>query len=618
MKTFTKLCILAAIFTSFNAVADSHFPFSNIFLFGDSLSDVGNGEGSPDTNGGGALWANDLAQDFGLSVSPSSKGGNDYADTGAITGQLPFNIPTNPSLVTKQTAKYLSYTGGRANPHSLYTIIAGSNDVADALELGYIGNSSPQSNAITLINMSTNNILDAVTQLHNAGAKYILVGNLPNLGMTPRVQSLGPQTAGEASQLSQSYNNALLSKLNGTGYNIIQIDIFGLLNAIQNNSSRFGFLGPYSSYCKPFNPTSCSGNPNQYIFFDGFHPSQATGIIFADYVLSVLQGPEYAGILAEAPLGVIDNQNSMIQSELLGVQTNLTNLEVGKWRVFANGLYNPETQTQNGFNQQGFNVDNKAFIVGADYRFNQNGIFGFAAGRSMGNVDFSHNAGGFDLNENLITLFGGYQFLDNAYINTELTYGNIDYSNINRRFMLGTVPETVDGNTTGDQYGAAGNLGYNFNFMNNNLKTGPVMTLDYQHILVNPYSEQSSLFQTADGAFDALQYNKQTNDSFLGGLGWQISYHGQINNVQVLPFLQATYNHQFLNMDRSVEAGVTSLPGSLFSMPVSQPDKDFGLINTGIQGIFNSGLALTFGYNLTVGQSDLSNQAFMISASMPL
>ncbi len=71
-------------------------PYTAIYSFGDSLSDVGNvylatGQpASPYVNGqysNGPVWVQDLATKMGLpALTPSSVGGNDYAWGGATTG----------------------------------------------------------------------------------------------------------------------------------------------------------------------------------------------------------------------------------------------------------------------------------------------------------------------------------------------------------------------------------------------------------------------------------------------------------------------------------------------------------------------------------------------------
>jgi outer membrane lipase/esterase len=689
MKRFAGMCAIIAAFVSCTALAEaqpyySFIKFSNLYSFGDSLSDIGNGNQTPITTPDGATWNFYLAQQLGFNLTASKNGGNDYALAGSVTGPLPAansSMPLDPThfgfpaqTILDQVNGYVITSGGHLDKNALYTVYGGANDIVLGLESATTQNFTPvqaTEYALKIINASANNILTAAQTLYAAGAKFILVPNLPNLGKTPALSdpnflyaqfyqvvyqmlyklaiSLG-QTTTQASayalayapaeaqaivasensaliqastELAENFNHQQLSDLNRAGFNVIQVDIFGLLEALQQNYQAFGFSAPNSSYesvvidGKGVPSLAPNGSdPNTDIFFDGYHPSAKTGQIGADYFLSIITGPLFAGNLAIIPFSVIDNQNNIIQQQMLSLQTCLNTLPVGKFSVFAGGLDNPGS-VDTAIGQPGFTWNNAAFTVGSFYRFNQNFLAGAAVGRSMGDIDYKHNTGGLDLDENIVTLFGGYQW-NNFYSNAELNYGNIDFSNIKRNFNLGPVPETVIGDTSGYGFAAGDQLGYNFSFMHDNLKTGPIATLDYQHVNVSPYAEYSADFSAQGNPFDALQYGKQQNNSFVGGLGWQINYVGQVNNTQVMPFMQATYNHQFINQDRWVTAGVVTLPGSEFAMPFTYPDNHFGSINAGVQSLFDTGLTLTLAVNAIVGQSDLNSHTFMLSASMPV
>ncbi len=111
--------------------------FSNVVVFGDSLSDSGN-VGRFTTNPD-PVWSEIVAETFGASGMNSLAGGPNYAFAGACvnpatpcdTDELP--PPMRPPRVTQQIDEYLSSRGDRADPNALYTIWGGVNDVADSL-----------------------------------------------------------------------------------------------------------------------------------------------------------------------------------------------------------------------------------------------------------------------------------------------------------------------------------------------------------------------------------------------------------------------------------------------------------------------------------------------------
>src|SRR5271165_1359868 len=124
-------------------------PYSAIYSFGDSLSDVGNvflatggaEPASPYANGqfsNGPVWVQDLATKLGLpALLPSSSGGNDYAWGGATTGFSGTLNPADPvpSLV-QQVKTFLPNLTSVAPSSALYTFSIGANDLFGILGAG--------------------------------------------------------------------------------------------------------------------------------------------------------------------------------------------------------------------------------------------------------------------------------------------------------------------------------------------------------------------------------------------------------------------------------------------------------------------------------------------------
>ena len=149
MMSIRPLARLAAVLvlTAFGSVA-AH-AYDKIIVFGDSYNDVGNltalaakygfvyppAPYYPGHFSNGPIWIEDVASDWKLPMLPSSAGGTDYAFAGAdlleesTTGGLP-----TPSVLD-EVAEYLAANGGKADPHALYVIEGGGNDILDATEL---------------------------------------------------------------------------------------------------------------------------------------------------------------------------------------------------------------------------------------------------------------------------------------------------------------------------------------------------------------------------------------------------------------------------------------------------------------------------------------------------
>jgi phospholipase/lecithinase/hemolysin len=109
---------------------------------------------------------------------------------------------------------------------------------------------------------AVSDLIGIVTQLQGLGAKHIVVPGMPDIGLTPHF----PGNA-DATQLSYYFNQLLLAELpKGTIY----LDTFGLMHQIVGNPGAYGFTD-VTDAC--FNGVTVCSNPNQYLFWDGFHPT---------------------------------------------------------------------------------------------------------------------------------------------------------------------------------------------------------------------------------------------------------------------------------------------------------------------------------------------------------
>ena len=208
---------------------------------------VAHGAGKPTTSPGG-MYSEALASFFGLEALPSNTpgGGTDYATSGAkdaldfaATGDdFKQAIPT-----TTQIETYLAANGGRANPNALYLISSGGNDVAHALGLA-TADQIPY-----LVNDAINPLVDEVSKLHQLGAKYIVVPDLPySLNNNPDVNAL-----------RKFYSQSLWSDLATAGVNFVPADINAVRLAIRDDFNSgvhafgFDFIDTGHPACQ-FNP----------------------------------------------------------------------------------------------------------------------------------------------------------------------------------------------------------------------------------------------------------------------------------------------------------------------------------------------------------------------------
>jgi outer membrane lipase/esterase len=295
--------------------------YSNLFVFGDSLSDSGNNAVltpirttvpisgndfiptfpyAPGRYTNAQVWAQILAPSLGLSANPSLLGGSDYAFGGALTGTTPpGGFP--PSLEA-QVGFFLSQYGPMIPGNALYVVEGGGDNARNALEAigGCGGNAACVGGIIQSTTASFVGDIETIdSELEKAGAKNIVLWNVPNIGDTPAVLAAGPLASMLGTTIASTMNQALLGAI-GTDPDIKLFDIFDLMNAAIADPGAFG-LSNVTDACAQF--VAC--DPSKFLFWDGIHPTSATETIISDAVLAlVVPEPSTLALLAITLLGL--------------------------------------------------------------------------------------------------------------------------------------------------------------------------------------------------------------------------------------------------------------------------------------------------------------------------
>ncbi|MFS0516571.1 SGNH/GDSL hydrolase family protein [Nostoc sp. UIC 10607] len=135
-----------------------------------------------------------------------------------------------------------------------------------------------------------------MNSLTDVGAKKILVANLPDLGLSPATKNSTNSVNLNAS--TQAHNQGLrrsLKVLNQQHYDLemVVLDANGLYRDAMfatgyayANPAAFNFTN-VSSPCL-FGDRTC-GNPDQFLFWDGIHPTAAAHRIIGETAFSTIQ-----------------------------------------------------------------------------------------------------------------------------------------------------------------------------------------------------------------------------------------------------------------------------------------------------------------------------------------
>ena len=233
----------------------------NLVVFGDSLSDNGNtfvavGLPKPPYYKGrwtnGLNWVDDFTVIAGLPPATAylENGGTNFAVGGSTS-----------ELLGAQIAVYLATVKGSADPADLFVVWIGANDFLAGIQ---------PSTTITAISAE-------ITALSLAGAQQFLVIDVPDISLTPNIKAEGAAKVQAAKQFVANVNGQLQNQIpflaSLLGVKIDFIDIVPLFTELVNNPAAFGFK---NSTGEAYNPSTGKEvrYPNQYVFWDGFHPTK--------------------------------------------------------------------------------------------------------------------------------------------------------------------------------------------------------------------------------------------------------------------------------------------------------------------------------------------------------
>ncbi|QBL08589.1 PEP-CTERM sorting domain-containing protein [Rheinheimera sp. D18] len=286
-----KCFVLSISLTLLTLPVSASIIFSDIYIFGDSLSDTGNtkatvplgslgpvaalaGYGPNGRFSNGNVWHEYLASDLALSTTRSTSGGNNFAYGGARID----NTSGVSTGVLNQYDQYLNRLSGSAfDADALYIAWAGGNDMRDL-----VGVTSP----LMMVTSIIGNFQMMLTDMIARGAMTLLVPNLPDLGSIPEFAATAESFSGhEVSMLWNSMlEDMLINLAKNSDAQIYMLDVRSIFDGILADPLSEGFSNT-TDQCRSvtgglFASERTCANVSQYVFWDEIHPtSRAHGIL---------------------------------------------------------------------------------------------------------------------------------------------------------------------------------------------------------------------------------------------------------------------------------------------------------------------------------------------------
>ena len=216
-------------------------------------------------------------------VAPAWQSTGTKAANYAVGGGRAYDDQINKNL-PQQVSRFLDDVGPfQAPSDALYVIQFGGNDTRDILESGDPG----------IVAQSAGSIANNIYLLWLNGARKFLVWNAPDLSKTPAIQTMGPAVEQAVFGLLYFYfNPAIDSALDYVEQlpeiEIKRFDAFGLVNEFVSNPEAYGLEVVNASCVTPNVPPFECKKPDEYLFWDGIHPTKAVHGIMAQEVADLL------------------------------------------------------------------------------------------------------------------------------------------------------------------------------------------------------------------------------------------------------------------------------------------------------------------------------------------
>jgi uncharacterized protein YhjY with autotransporter beta-barrel domain len=291
---------------------------------------------------------------------------------------------------------------------------------------------------------------------------------------------------------------------------------------------------------------------------------------------------------SDAVLGGVAMKDSKDMKEMAPEYTN-------PWHFFVRG----NAIFAQGFSQPGlphFDDNTESGVLGVDYRINPNFLVGLTTGYAHTDATLDDNGSKATVDSYTPGLYAAYAD-QGWYANLVGSYSHNAYTQ-NRNIPF--LSETANSATQGNEGTVDLDGGYDFHV--GPLKVGPLGGLQYTHLDVNSFSETGA-------PVGDLSVHAQSADSLRSRLGFDLNYVFDCHGTHIVPYLQAAWQHEFLDQSRGVTSSFNSLGGGDFSVQTPNPSRDSALVTAGVDADIDRSITVFADYQNQAGQSNYFGQS---------
>lgn len=582
--------------------------YNSVTFFGDSLTDGGYfsaGTQAPPPLGQGIaesgqfttnpdnVWATSFAEQLGTTAVPIVLGGNQTGNNYAIGGAR-AGVDVSSTILSTNTQVNGYLANNRVDPNGLYVVWAGANDLLAV-------NDNP-ANALGIVGSAVQSQIATVNALKNNGANYILVPNIPDVGLTPNAISGGPAAQAQSTAITNFYNQSMLNGVASTGANIIPLDTFSLTQLVAANPSAYGFTNVTDRACGAGSSLLCGRDDlvapnaeNDYFFADGIHPTGRTHQMIADYANAVVTAPSQIGLLPHMATVAGLATTERLQSHMNQIQNNELNPARTLWAIGE-----VENQEIAGFDGD----SNTQVLLGMDFAHpNSNvAVSGIYANITQNEFDGDNVRTGLDNID--IDEFGlgvyhttTLKRLANIRLDAAAGFGNMNVE-VTRAVTLGDFKQNFDSEADGKRYYA--NLQAGYPMQVSSIDIVPYLGASVNRVKIDALNEQ-------ENSGIAMSFGEQKYTTTYGKIGIKAN-RLLADNFNVFGDLH--YQKQLDDNREAVSARLNTLKNISFKTPTIDTDDDNFGVTLGVSrnfGLLNANAGITH----LQGDDDDSTSVFL-------
>ncbi|WP_029416521.1 SGNH/GDSL hydrolase family protein [Brevundimonas bacteroides] len=574
MKRFLRGAALGALTLAAAAALSgtaSAQTYNRLVVFGDSLSDNGNlflaSGGTQPTSppyfrgrfSNGPVFT-ELLGFNAARFNGSVNGSINYAYGGSRTD----NVVAFPPGMRQQLTTYTT-AGGTFRSGDLVSVLGGANNIFQALGAFPTQPAAVQANPTGYITPfvtgAVSDISFIVGDIASRGAGTILVTNLPRLGVTPqfRPTPLAPLADFAGTAFNTGLQSALLTLApTRPNTNIILFDLAKVGDALASNPGLFGLTNVTAS-C--FNGVTVCPDPQNYLYWDGVHPTAAGHALIANLANDYLYyGDRGAPTTLQGETAYRHREDAldMATASLSGSAA----WEAGT-SVSVSGLYDTtETDARGpvGAAEATSYGGRMAFETGT-----QAWRFGVAGGYRRADVEAG--ATGFVLETLSADVYGGWRS-GALFVNAAAGIAAEDFEDIRRQSALGVLVQS--GVTEGSSVGVRGQAGLWFDM--GGLRVSPRVAVTYASSDIDGYVEQ--------GLAATYEYRDREVKGVTGEVA--LRAEGDVGGFGV--FAEGGYRDSLDDSSQAVRVGILNNPAQVLARDYEDPFGGSFIAAAGVTG----------------------------------